>query len=544
VSEAGDRRDAPVRDYIGVLWRRKWLIIAMVAVFFVAALGYSFTKTPLYQASAVLIYEGQLDVANALSGGQQYVDPTQREAELNAVADVIASPDLVARVQKTPGVGEAGGSYSVGAAPQQSANQSSTSTVVVTVVGPDPQVAARIANAYAKSFVDYRKERAQAQVRQAEEVVQSKLDAFTSDLSKRSAEYVTLTQRLQELQILEATVTGNFRLLVPANAPSAPFTPKPWRNGIVGLVSGLVLGVVLVFALDQFDTRIRTSEEVAAIFDMPVVGRIPRLSREAIERAPMAVVDDSTGSAAEAVRKLRGNLEFANVDGDLKSVFITSALQHEGKSLVACNLALSLAATGANVILVDADMRRPQTHAYLRLRNGVGLATVLTGRSKLSDAIQTTKVGPTLTTIRRMRTKDAGSDGSVPLRVLTSGPVPPNPAEILASRSFSSLIEQLQADFDMVIVDAPSTLAVGDPAAIARTVDGLLFLVDTGQARKPVLEEASAQVKQMPCRKLGLVLVGLPSKHGYSQEYMRYYAHEQPAGDPAKLALPGESALL
>ena len=186
------------------------------------------------------------------------------------------------------------------------------------------------------------------------------------------------------------------------------------------------------------------------------------------------VLGDPHGPAAEAIRKLRGSLDFANVDGDLRSLFITSALQHEGKSLTVCNLALSLAATGTKVVLVDGDLRRPQVHVYLDLPNRTGLSTVLTGKTDLLDALQTRTVGPRVTALTKAGNVDVPMGGER-LHVLTSGPVPPNPAEIIASRSFATMIDELQANFEMVLVDAPSILAVGDTAAIARSVDGLAF---------------------------------------------------------------------
>ena len=541
-AEGIDSRDVTLRDYIRVVWRRKWVVIGMTALFLALALGYSFTRTPMYEASATLIYETQLNVADPLSSGQ-FADATLRQTELSSVASVIASPDIIASARQAMGQRDIAAGYSVSAAVQTTTGQSDASTVLVTAASPSARTAAAAASAFATAFTAFRKTQVQAQVRQAEQVVQSKLDSFKSPVSRQSADYVTLLQRLQDLQILEATVTGNFRVLVPATPPGQPFSPKPRRNGEMGLAAGLVLGIGLILLLEQFDTRVRTADEAAAIFGMPVVGNMPKLSSKALASHPMVVLGDSRGRAAEAIRKLRGNLEFANVDGDLKSLFITSSLQHEGKSLVVCNLAVSLAATGANVVLVDGDMRRPQVHAYLELPNGTGLSTVLTGRSELHQTLRSRTVGLRLTEIGKSGELDAVSQGGERLHVLTSGPLPPNPAEILASRSFSSLMAQLRTDFDMVIVDAPSVLAVGDSAAIARSVDGIVFLMDLTRAKRPLLEEAAAQIMQMPCRKLGLVLVGPASRRHYSYDHYSDYAHgESPVDASAGKSARRESA--
>jgi len=517
--DRSDPQDATLRDYVRVVWRRKWVVMTVSALFLALALAYSFAKTPLYEATATLIFESSLNVADPLSTNN-YVDPTQREVELSAVVSVIASPDLVTSARQALKPEDVASGYSVTAAPEAAAGTTSGSTVLITAVSPSAATAARAANAYADAFTAFRKSQAQAQVRQAEQVVQNKLDTFRTAVSRQSAEYLTLMQRLQDLQILENTVTGNFRVLIPARPPSQPFTPKPVRNGVMGMAAGLVLGIGIVLLLEQFDTRVRTADDAAAIFGMPVIGTVRKLSSKALGAQPLMVLSDPHGPSAEAIRKLRGNLEFANVDGDLKSLFITSALQHEGKSLTVCNLALSLAATGVRVVLVDGDLRRPQVHAYLNLANRTGVSTVLTGKTELLETVRTRTVGPRLTGLGESGKVDEASGGER-LYVLTSGPVPPNPAEILASKSFGNMIADLQDNFDLVMIDAPSILAVGDAAAMARRVDGLVFLIDLTRAKRPLLEEAARQVAQMPCLKLGLVVVRQTPKDGYSHEH--YY---------------------
>ena len=517
--------DVTLRDYAGVVWRQKWIVIGVTVAFVALALAYSFTKTPMYEASATLIYETPLDVSAPLSTGS-YIDPTTLETELNAVASVIASPVLVASARRAMKPADIAVGYSVSSAPAAAASGTSTSTVLITAKSPSAGAAARAANAYATAFTAYCKSQEQAQVLQAEQVVQSKLNTFKGPVARASTAYVTLQQDLGELQILESTATGNFRILVPAAPPAQPFSPKPARDGAMGLAGGLAIGIGVVLLLEQFDTRVRTADEAATILGMPVLGTIRKLSSKALREQPLMVLSDSHSPTAEAVRKLRGSLEFANVDGDLRSLFITSALQHEGKTLTVCNLALSLAATGVRVVLVDGDLRRPQVHAFLDLSNGTGVSTVLTGKTELLDTVRSWTVGPRLTEPGESGQVDAISGGER-LFVLTSGPVPPNAAEIVASRRFAAMVTALQDNYDMVIIDAPSLLAVGDPAAIARCVDGLMVLVDLTQAKRPLLEEAARQLSQMPCRKLGLVVVTSARDHGYGHEHYSYHHHGQ-----------------
>ena len=247
----------------------------------------------------------------------------------------------------------------------------------------------------------------------AEQVIEGALESFDTTAERQTAEYLTLQQRLQDLQILEATVTGNFRVIVPATVPLDPFSPRMVRNGLVGLVAGLIIGIAIALLLEQFDTRVRTTEEAVGLFGMPLLGYIRKLPTKQIDQQPIFVLGDSRSSAAEAVRKLRSNLEFANIDGDLKSLCITSCLQHEGKSVTVCNLAISLAAAGNRVVLVDGDLRSPRVHRYLRLRNAVGLSTVLTGRSDLHATLRARSVGPSLTIADTAGGADAASSQSL-----------------------------------------------------------------------------------------------------------------------------------
>ena len=519
----GEGQDATLRDYVRVVWRRKWVVIGLAIVLMALAGAYSYAKTPLYRASAQLMYENQLNVADPLSSGG-YVDPTKIQVELDSVSSVIASPEVFKRAQATIDQGP-NAPYTVLAAPDTRPGQTYSQTVSITAVSPSAETAARAANAYATAFTEFRRSSEQAVVRQAVEVLQAKLGAYKTEAERSSADYLTLLQRVQDLQILEATATGNFRIIVPAVAPAAPFTPKPVRNIAMALMAGLVLGVGLALLLEQFDTRVRSPEQVAAIFRWPVLGQLRKITAKALEQQPLYVLSDSHNPPAEAIRKLRGNLEFANIDGDLKSIFVTSCLQHEGKSLTVCNLALALAASGNRVVLVDGDLRRPQVHRYLNLPNATGLSTVLTGRIGLSEALRSRHVGRVFTRGDASGHGDATSDGDYRLHVLTSGPVPPSAAEMIASKSFASLIARLEAEFDMVIVDAPALLAVGDTAAIARCVDGLIFLVDLTRAKRPLLLEAAAQTAQMPSRKLGLVVLRNASSRRSERDGYTYYSH-------------------
>ena len=469
------------------------------------------------------MYQQQIDVSNPLSSAS-YVDATGRQIELDSVSTVIASPDLEKAAGDIIGRHGSTASYTVSAEPDATTGQTVGSTVTISAISPDAAMAAAAANAYAAAFVSLRRSQQQDAVRQAKQVIQDSLDTYTTEASRLTSDYTTMQQRLQDLRILEATVTGNFRVLVPATTPSVPFSPRTLRNALMGLLGGLVVGVLAALLLAQFDTRVRTAEEAAALLDMPVLGRLSKLAPKMLGKQPLYALSEAHSPSAEAMRKLRGNLEFANIDGELDAFFITSCVQHEGKSLTVSNLALSLAATGASVVLVDADLRRPRIHQYLGLPNAVGLSTVLQAEvtwTRLCVCGRWSRLGSHWALVAG----HARPESRAGLRVLTSGPLPPNPGEIIASKAFAGLIRDLRARFDIVVVDAPALLAVGDTTSIAKEVAAMVFLVDLTRARRPLLIEANAQLSQMPCHRLGMVLLTRPPgrRHEYSAD--SYYAH-------------------
>ena len=263
----------------------------------------------------------------------------------------------------------------------------------------------------------------------------------------------------------------------------------------------------------------------------PILGRIPRIAKKALEHGVLLTITEPTSAAAEAFRMLRSNLDLAQVDGDLSSVLVTSSVQGEGKSVTACNLAVSLALAGKRIVVVDGDLRRPRVHTYFGLSNDVGVSTVAAGRTKLTSALQSVSLrpcsgnGPAAAAAASLA--DDGSQVVPRLIVLPSGPLPPNPGEVVASKRFAAIINQLEEETDLVIVDSPALLAVGDTAALAAKVDGMVYLVDMKLMRRPMLEEAARRLGQVPCRKLGLVVIRHSQSSAHYRGHYYYYTYGQ-----------------
>jgi len=399
--------------------------------------------------------------------------------------------------------------------------------VTLTVQGPDPQVAADLANAYVQAYMDWRTERQDEKVGRAMSGIKGRLRTYRTRASKLTSDYVLLKQSLQDFEILRATMTGDFQLVSAAVAPGKPIEPRPWRAAALGFAVGLFAGIGLAFLLEQLDTSLNDHREAAEILQMPVIGRIPKIEKRALHEDGLIVVTHPDGSTAEAFRLLRGNLQFINVDGGVKSLFIASCVAGEGKSTTVANLAATLALAEQNVVLVDGDMRKPSLHTFFGLDNEVGLSTLLTGQSALPETV---KHVPLVQAGR-------GGDGSGPdvaayaasasLDVLTGGPQPPNSGELIASRSFADLVRELEQKYSLVLIDSPAMLAVGDVAALSATIDGVIMVVDFERVKRPTLREGADLLGPLPCKKLGVIAA---REHVRHSEYYRYSYYRQAQG--------------
>jgi tyrosine-protein kinase len=266
-----------------------------------------------------------------------------------------------------------------------------------------------------------------------------------------------------------------------ADLPTAPVSPKPLVNLGLGLVIGLVIGTVIAVLRDLTDASVRSVQSLREVTGSAALGVIGLDRRLAEQRSPVA----RNGSPlTEAFRRLRTNLRFAGDDGLPPSVVVTSAVSEEGKSTVACNLALSLAEVGWKVVLVDADLRGAGLSARLEIEGGAGLSSVLTADRPVGEALQ--KWGP--------------------VSVLSSGPVACDASELLASAKMSSILRELERDADIVLLDTPGLLSTTDAAVLARACTGTLLVTRNGRTRREDVIQAVEQLRTVRARILGTVL--------------------------------------
>lgn len=284
-----------------------------------------------------------------------------------------------------------------------------------------------------------------------------------------------------------------------------PVSPRPARNLALALVLGLLLGVGLAVLRETLDNTVKNPEDALDAAGSPTLGAIAYDSQAA--KRPLIVSDSPRSVRSEAFRQLRTNLQFVQVDGPLRSLVLTSSVPREGKSTSACNLAITLAQAGVRVCLLEGDLRRPRVADYLGLESAVGMTDVLIGRVKLEDVLQ------------------PWGDGM--LEVLPSGPLPPNPSELLSSRGMRELMKALEQRFDLVLVDAPPLLPVTDGAILANLTDGAVLCVRVRHTRKEQLTQAADALRSVDAKILGVVLTMVPTKgpdayQGYGYGYGTY----------------------
>lgn len=314
---------------------------------------------------------------------------------------------------------------------------------------------------------------------------------------------------VRELETPEDGSRPDARVVVEqrASLPTTPVSPKPTRNLLGGLGFGLLFGIGVALLRDLLDNTVKARESVEEITGVGLVGTIP-LDKDR-RKEPAIPFDSNNSGIAEAFRKLRTNLQFLSVDNPPHVIVVTSSLPSEGKSTTAINIALALAEAEHNVVLVDGDMRRPMLANYLHLVGSVGFSTVLSGSASLSEVLQKTTY-PGLT-------------------VLTSGPTPPNPSELLGSLAAKKVLSDLRAQFDYVIVDSSPLLAVTDAAILAAGADGVLIMARFAQTKREQLTHAVGNLKDVDARLLGAVLTMMPTRgngsYSYSYSYS-YYGHD------------------
>lgn len=319
-------------------------------------------------------------------------------------------------------------------------------------------------------------------------------DARTAQLiaqaeAQQFSEFITRFETPSDKQValVKAVVSD------PASFNGTPVSPKTTLNLAIAMLLGLILGFAVAIIREMLDATIKTPSDVESVTSTPILGHIAYDS--ALTKHPLLTDLGSHDPRAEAFRLVRTNMQYLNPDEAPTSFVITSALPGEGKTSTATNLAIALAQAGKRVLLVDADLRRPSASRLLGLEKSVGLTTVLVGRSTIEESVQHHAI--------------SGID------FLASGPLPPNPTEILQSKTTHELLTSLSQAYDAVIIDAPPLLPVADAAIIATYVDGAIVVARHARTTRDQLKHAATRLDQVGATTSG-VLINMSPKRGAS----------------------------
>lgn len=303
----------------------------------------------------------------------------------------------------------------------------------------------------------------------------------------------------------------------PAVAPTSPSSPRTDFNVVLGLLTGLLVGIAAAVLRSVLDTRVRGSKDIESVTDKPILGGIS--VDPAVKKRPLIVHVEPHTQQAELYRALRTNLQFVNLASTSRCFVITSSVPGEGKTITASNLGIVLAEAGSSVALVDGDLRLPRIAQTMGLEGVVGLTDVLIGRAELHDVLQPWGRGS--------------------LYVLPAGQVPPNPSELLGSGAMVSLLESLSQTFDYVLIDAPPLLPVTDAAILSKLAGGTIVISATGRTTRSQLQSALGRLEHIGARVAGIVMTMLPSKGPDSFGYGNYgtYGGIANSGTPSLTAV-------
>lgn len=353
--------------------------------------------------------------------------------------------------------------------------------------------------------------------------------ARARDIANAVAEQFTHVVSALETPTGSATPLVKATVVKPATRPTTPVSPRPKVNLALGLLIGLAIGIGGAVLRDTLDTTVKSPAEVKELSGAPVLGIVPE-DPHAKETPLLVDTTEDKSGRAESYRQIRTNLQFLGVDKATRTLVVTSAIPEEGKTTTACNIAIALVESGLRVILVEADLRRPRLAEYLGIEGAVGITSVLLGQATVADVIQTW--------------------GRQRLQVLPSGPIPPNPSELLGSRQMGTLIATLTTASDIVILDAPPLLPVTDAAVLASRCDGALVVARYGHTKRDQLAAAADALRKVGAAPLGVVLNRAPRKgvgYGYGYGYASGYTSSNnrlkvPASVDSSAAMPDQQS--
>lgn len=492
------REEGALEQAWRIIRRRKIIVLQALIGVPLIALALTLTQDKEYTATATLLFR---ETPAAVGEGGGVVDPT-REAATNgelvalpvvaeeaakSIGDTIPAAEILASVEVTP--------------------SSNADTAAIAATTTSPERSAQIANIYGSAYISFRREADRNQLQEPIELAEQRLEEL-SFAELQGPQGAALQRELNQLKLNQALQTGGAELVQRATAPSEPSSPDPVKNVMLGIVLGALLGFGLAALLERVDRRVRSSEEMEELYGLPLVGRIPRSSRLAGNGAAQEIGAQTL--EGEAFRALRANLRYFSVDKQLKSILIVSPEEGDGKSTVARSLAMTMAEMGDHVVLVEADLRKGSAFKQVTGAPAPGLSNVLTGAPLESVLVHIGVQAPSHSTTRA-------------LAVLPSGPIPPNPSELLESQRMREVLATLHASYEIVILDSPALGAVSDALAIVPDASEIVIVGGLGKTTRDAARDLNKQFSLLDKKPIGVIVNFAEAERA---KYSHYYRPE------------------
>ena len=494
-----------LRSYTRVLWRWKFLLIAIIVLIPVAVYLYERGRPKVYRASSLVQVTGgsSIGVAALVSGN---VGSSPDTTDLLVDARLVETSALAREAAKYvhPRPSNPGAlALSISTSPDQD-----TGFLTITGSSSSPQQAANIANAFAQALVANQTQATVREVNAGIQQLRTQLKGFPPGDPDRTQ----VIQALARLRALRVAEGANVVIVQTATPPSSPLSPRVTRSVILAIIVAVLLALGAVAIAEGLDRRVRNPDDVGDATGLPLLSAIPA---EAFS-APMG-----SARVIDSVATLRSSLTYFNIDRRLSTILITSPGKEDGKTAVAIQLAQSMARAGKNVILLDTDLRRPAVGERLGIRGRPGLGAVLVGETPLDEALMA-------------QTGSNGRRGS--LWVLPAGPPPPNPSELLGSQRMREILAELTERCDMVIIDSTPLLTVSDSMPLLPHVSGVLMLGRIDRTSREALARLRFVIDSAGGHAIGTVATGarggglyVAAGYGYETAYSPAGEEERPA---------------
>jgi polysaccharide biosynthesis transport protein len=477
------------------------ILVTLLAVIF------SLLQSSVYRASAQVLLSRQ-NLPAAVTG--RTVDATASEDPARVAmtqAGLARSAAVAARAVKEAGV--AGVSYQDLLSSSSVTPNPSADILVFSVDNGDSRDSAKLANAYAQAYRNYKLQLDTNALQRARNELNARLAKLRKQGDHSSVLYRTIVSSEQQLHTMQLLQSEDSVLSSPSAGSQIKPTPK--RNTLLGLGFGLLLGCGAAFLFEALDKRVRSEDEVEREIGLPLLARVPEPPRRLRHLTMLAA---PTSAQADAVRRLATNVEFSSPDRPLQTLMVTSAVQREGKSTTAANLAVALARAGKLVALIDLDLRQPSVASLFHVRVPTGLTSVIVGKASVDDTLVQIPL-PLEPSVNGSPQLLGGS-----LSVIPTGMLPANPGEFVKPNVLQArVLEPLRKRFDYIIIDAPPMCIGGDALTLSASADSLILVTRLGVVDRAALRDLKRQLATSPTPAIGFVLTGVETADGYGYEY-------------------------